>query len=74
MDESKVAPISLNVAQAKGWQPAKTMPKDKSWVLGWNADQGCFVCRDGPGLLTGEDPDPTHWMPLPAPPPAEEPR
>jgi hypothetical protein len=53
-----------------GWQPIATCPQDGSWFLGWNEDCGCFVWRDGPGLITGEDPAPTHWMPLPAPPTA----
>lgn len=63
---------------AEGWQPIATAPKDGSWFLGWNRDCGCFIWRDGPSLITGEDPQPTHWMPLPAPPrapqPHEEPR
>ena len=55
-------------AVTREWQPIGTHPKDSRWLLGWEYDQGCFVFRDGPGLLTGEDPMPTHWMPLPAPP------
>ena len=53
-------------ADPHGWQPIETAPKTGEWFLGWNRDCGCFVWRDGPGLITGEDPAPTHWMPLPA--------
>lgn len=60
-------------AKASKWQPIATMPKDGAWYLGWNRDFGCFVWRDGPGLITGEDPSPTHWMPIPAPPAGTEP-
>jgi len=56
---------------AQGWQPIATAPKDGSWFLGWNADCGHIVYRDGPGLIAGEDPEPTHWMPLPVPPTGE---
>lgn len=50
------------------WQPIGNHPKDGTWLLGWHPDLGHFVWRDGPGLLTGEDPEPSHWMPLPEPP------
>lgn len=60
--------IATVEAVTREWQPIGTHPKDSRWLLGWEYDQGCFVFRDGPGLLTGEDPMPTHWMPLPAPP------
>lgn len=50
------------------WQAIETAPKDGRWMLGWETDLGYFVWRDGPGLITGEDPAPTHWMPLPSPP------
>ncbi len=53
----------------QGWQPIETAPNNGSWMLGWNSDCGCFVWREGPGLITGEDPAPTHWMPLPPSPP-----
>ena len=33
--------------------------------LAWEYDQGFMVYRMGPGFLTGEDPAPTHWQPLP---------
>jgi hypothetical protein len=54
-----------------GWQPIATAPDDRTWFLAWSADLGFFVYRLGPGLIASEEPDPTHWMPLPAPPGAE---
>lgn len=50
------------------WKPIETAPKDWSWFLAWSADLGFFVYRMGPGLIAGEEPEPTHWMPLPAAP------
>lgn len=50
------------------WQPIATAPQDWSWFLAWCADLGHFVYRLGPGLIAGEEPEPTHWMPLPQPP------
>lgn len=50
------------------WHPIETAPKDHSWFLAWSADLGYFVYRMGPGLIAAEEPDPTHWMPLPDPP------
>ncbi len=54
------------------WQTMESAPQDGSWMLGWNEDCGCFVWRDGPGLITGEDPAPTHWRSLPVSPSAPE--
>jgi len=56
------------------WQPIETAPQDYSWFLAWCYDLGFFVYRTGPGLMAGEEPAPTHWMPLPEPPklPADE--
>ena len=57
------------------WQPIETAPRDGSDVLIW-CDTGkiCIAHFDyatfawWSDLSTRECPDPTHWMPLPAPP------
>lgn len=68
------------------WQPIETAPRDGSGVLIWNPSSyqgkgGVFVglyfnTRDHgmqwichPGYIRAE---PTHWMPLPAPPQIEK--
>jgi hypothetical protein len=61
----------LDAETGTGWQPIATAPDDRTWFLAWSADLGFFVYRLGPGLIASEEPDPTHWMPLPAPPGAE---
>jgi len=50
------------------WLPIATAPQDWTWFLAWGEDIGYIVFRMGPGLIPEEEPDPTHWMPLPAPP------
>lgn len=61
----KRAAVAEDALARLTWQPMDTAPNDGSWFLGWHEDYGCFIWRDGPGLLTGEDPAPTFWMPLP---------
>ena len=53
-----------------GWRPIDSAPKDGSWFLAWDYDGGFYVFRDGPGFIASENPQPTHWMPLPAHPPS----
>jgi hypothetical protein len=69
VDALITAALAQGRAETQGWQPIETAPKDRRWLLGWHEDFGHFVFRDGPGLVTGEDPMPTHWMSLPPPPP-----
>ena len=50
------------------WRDIATAPKDGTWFLAWDEDCGYYTYRDGPGFIPSEEPAPTHWMPLPAPP------
>ena len=66
------------------WQPIETAPKDGSRILAVSADAafgvvvwssilgGTWVlaCSDGQALNYYLDP--THWMPLPEPPPTDK--
>ena len=51
------------------WQPIESVPKDRRWVLVWSEDCDYSVYRFGPGLISEpDDPQWSHWMPLPDPP------
>ena len=66
-------------AEAERWQPIETAPKDME-IWAFNGEQARMVWSEGPEwalwvwadwLLADADPSPdqpTHWMPLPAPP------
>lgn len=69
----QVASAVSAATQGSGWREINSTPTNGRWFLGWNEDCGHFIWRDGPGLITGEDPAPTHWMPLPDPPPVSRP-
>jgi hypothetical protein len=56
---------------AEPWRPIASCPKDGTWLLAWDYDGGYYVYRDGPGLIAGEEPAPTHWIPLPPAPGAD---
>jgi len=65
------------------WRPIETAPKDGTEVLvlavyddgppayavaAWDGEEWRDVGDIGWGGMHGEDNQPTHWMPLPAPP------
>lgn len=52
----------------EGWHPIATVPQDRRWVLVWCEDVGYSIYRFGSGLHASEEPQPTHWRPLPDPP------
>ncbi len=66
------------------WQPISTAPKDGAWFLAfrliggnpmieqarWRTEKGCL---GGVSWSYPKGSDPTHWMPLPDPPPQATP-
>ena len=68
-----------------GWQPIGTAPKDGSEIWGFNGEQARMLCSEGEhwalwvwadSSLADIDPSPdqpTHWMPIPAAPGADNP-
>jgi hypothetical protein len=74
--QTDTAPSPLAQTSAQGWQPIETAPKDKI-VIGGNAGS-VFQMKYVEGwaepwaTVLGLHPRrPTHWMPLPSPPPQE---
>lgn len=63
-------------ALSTGWQPIETAPKDGQWVMLWwphweqfpafGYFENCWHSQIA--ISSDNDPGPTHWQPLPAPP------
>lgn len=68
-------------ADGSGWMPIETAPKDGTRFLAYQKDRALCECwwqedfSNWSGWLDDADsePEPTHWMPLPAPPAAHAP-
>ena len=63
---------------ANAWQPIETAPRDGTKFLAWDGDELLIVwwCDGGRWISDnlqqfhpGEHENPTHWQPLPSPPP-----
>lgn len=68
---------ALAEAAKPGWKPIAEAPKDGRWFLAWCPKQGRHLMRwkdsktsETASLdwYTGQQPEATHWMPLPAAP------
>lgn len=74
-DECNGAGIDVKYAQAQ-WQPIETAPKDVPILAAWASDGGVHIVYWSDSYGGGwighypETIEPTHWMPLPAPPEA----
>lgn len=66
------------------WQPIETAPLDGTQIMLWSSVNGAIIAQWSPrpafwdtGFASEMDGDPievidpTHWMPLPKPPPSE---
>lgn len=62
--------ISIIRASGDNWQPIETAPKDEKNILLYDADLGVVrgYCDSEGDWFAGVWIQPTHWMPLPAPP------
>lgn len=80
----KADELAAAVPLPSGWRGIESAPKDGTWVLLWQPDQGenvaCWMdcdiswwfIEDGKNAHALRGAAPTHWMPLPAPPAAGE--
>jgi len=77
LDRAAAALSSPHTESAKEWQPIETAPRDDRRILVWRPDEkdghhfahaGVDYWRLNGWYLSRRYQQPTHWMPLPAPP------
>jgi len=62
---------AVREAMEAKWLPIEDAPRDLTWLLCWGPDAGHGVFRLTPNMEWAEEPEYTHFRPLPTPPRGE---